>query len=124
MHSHSKSSILRARWANSRPRTTAAWLLDRGAPVDARNVEGKTPLEVAAVAAGWSPERHDVTFYFMENARVDPARFYETARLLLDKGAELTPHAVVALGDHEAVLRLHREGRLTNATDDFGPLTI
>jgi ankyrin repeat protein len=100
------------------------WLLDRGALVDARNVEGKTPLEVAAVAAGWAPERHDVIFYFMENAHVDPARFHETARLLLEKGAELTPHAAVALGDREAVLRLHREGRLTNVTDDFGLLAI
>src|SRR6516162_8660392 len=64
------------------------WLLDRGALVDARNVEGKTPLEVAAVAAGWAPERYEVIFYFMENAHVDPARFYETARPLLEKGAE------------------------------------
>jgi ankyrin repeat protein len=102
----------------------AGWLLDRGARVDARNVEGKTPLQFAAVAAGWAHERHDVIFYFMENAHVDPARFYETARLLLEKGAELTPHAAVALGDREAVLRLHREGRLTNVTDDFGPLAI
>jgi hypothetical protein len=61
----------------------------------------------------------------MENARVDPARFYETARLLLQKGAELTPRAAVALGDREVVLWLHREGRLTNETpDDFGPLAI
>ena len=50
----------------------------------------------------------------MENAHVDPARFHETARLLLEKGAELTPRAAVALGDREAVLRLHREGRLPN----------
>ena len=35
----------------------------------------------------------------MENAHVDPARFYETARLLLQQGAELTPRAAVALGD-------------------------
>jgi ankyrin repeat protein len=102
----------------------AGWLLDRGALVDARNVEGKTPLEVAAVAAGWAPDRHDVIFYLMENAHVDPARFYETARLLLEKGAELTPGAAVALGDREALLRLYREGQLTNVTDEFGPLAI
>ena len=100
------------------------WLLDRGALVDARNVDGKTPLDFAAIAAGWAPEGHDCIFYFMENAHVDPARFYETARLLLEKGAELTPRAAVALGDREAVLRLHREGRLTNETDDFGLLAI
>jgi ankyrin repeat protein len=100
------------------------WLLDHGALVDARNVEGKTPLDIAANAAGWAPEGRDSIFYFMENARVDPARFDETARLLLQKGAELTPRAAVALGDHEAVSRLHREGRLANVIDDFGPLTI
>ena len=55
----------------------------------------------------------------MENARVDPARFHETARLLLQKGAELTPRAAVALGDREAVLRLHREGRLPNEIHIF-----
>ena len=55
----------------------------------------------------------------MENARVDPARFHETARLLLEKGAELTPRAAVALGDREAVLRLHREGRLPNEIHVF-----
>ena len=55
----------------------------------------------------------------MENARVDPARFHETARLLLEKGAELTPRAAVALGDREAVLRLHREGRLPNEIHMF-----
>ena len=55
----------------------------------------------------------------MENARVDPARFHETARLLLQKGAELTPRAAVALGDREAVLRLHREGRLPNEIHMF-----
>jgi len=100
------------------------WLLDRGALVDARNVEGKTPLDTAAVAAGWAPEGRDGVFYFMENAHVDPARFYETARLLLEKGAELTPRAAVALGDREAVLRLHREGRLANEIDDVGLLAI
>jgi ankyrin repeat protein len=55
----------------------------------------------------------------MENAHVDPARFYETARLLLERGAEVTPRAAVALGDHEAVLRLHREGRLPNEIHIF-----
>jgi ankyrin repeat protein len=95
------------------------WLLDRGALVDARSIEGKTPLDFAAMVAGWAPEGRDGVFYFMENARVDPARFYETARLLLQKGAELTPRAAVALGDREAVLRLHREGRLPNEIHMF-----
>jgi ankyrin repeat protein len=103
------------------------WLLDHGAspgalawrdsPVrrhDEPVESGKSPLDFAAIVAGWAPEGRDGSFYFMENARVDPARFYETARLLLQKGAELTPRAAAALGDREAVLRLHREGRLPN----------
>jgi ankyrin repeat protein len=98
------------------------WLLDHGALVDARNVEGKTPLGFSAIAAGWAPEGGDRIYYFMENAHVDPARFYETARLLLQKGAELTANAAVALGDREAVLRLHREGRLANEINDWGLL--
>jgi ankyrin repeat protein len=101
------------------------WLLDRGAVVDARDVEGKTPLDFAAFDAGWAPEGRGGIFYYMKNARVDPARFYETARLLLQKGAELTPRAAVALGDREAVLRLHRQGRLRNEIhDDWGLLSI
>ncbi|HVA45888.1 MAG TPA: ankyrin repeat domain-containing protein [Pirellulales bacterium] len=105
------------------------WLLDHGAspdalalravpvrvPADEYPVEsGKTPLDFAAFVAGRAPEGRDSIFYFMENAHVDPAQFHETARLLLEKGAELTPRAAVALGDREAVLRLHREGRLHN----------
>jgi ankyrin repeat protein len=103
------------------------WLLDHGAAPGALALRdspvrrhewpvesGKTPLDFAAIVAGRAPEGRDSLFYFMENARVDPARFHETARLLLQKGAELTPRAAVALGDRAAVLRLHREGRLPN----------
>ena len=58
-------------------------------------------------------------FLFHGERAVDPARFHATARLLLQKGAELTPRAAVALGDREAVLRLHREGRLPNEIQMF-----
>ena len=106
------------------------WLLGHGASPGALALHsdprcddlpesGKTPLDFAAIVAGWAPEGRDSYFYFMENARVDPARFYETARLLLHKGAELTARAAVALGDREAVLRLHREGRLPNEIHIF-----
>jgi ankyrin repeat protein len=105
------------------------WLLDHGASPSALasrgavrcdSVEpGKTPLDFAAIVAGWAPEGRDRVFYFMENARVDPARFHETARLLLQKGAELTPSSAVALGDRETVLRLHRDGRLPNEIQMF-----
>jgi ankyrin repeat protein len=103
--------------------TMVGWLLDHGASPGALALtdprgepleSGTTPLDFAAIVAGWGPEGRDSIFYFMENARVDPARFHETARLLLQKGAALTPRAAVALGDREAVLRLHRDGRLPN----------
>jgi ankyrin repeat protein len=106
------------------------WLLDHGASPGALALRsdprcndlpksGKAPLDFAAIVAGWAPAGRKSIFYFMENARVDPARFHETARLLLEKGAELTPRAAVALGDREAVLRLHREGRLPNEIHIF-----
>jgi ankyrin repeat protein len=110
--------------------TLVGWLLDSGAsPVDLASrsdprcddlpKSGKTPLDFAAIVAGWAPEGIASFFYFMENVHVNPARFYETARLLFEKGAELTPRAAVALGDREAVLRMHREGRLPNETHIF-----
>ncbi len=105
------------------------WLLDHGASpgaIASRTAmrcdspeSGKTPLDFAAIVAGWAPEGRDSIFYFMENARVDPARFHETAHLLLERGAEHTPRAAVALGDRQAVLRLHRKGRLPNEIQVF-----
>jgi ankyrin repeat protein len=89
-----------------------AWLLDRQASAQARDVEGKTPLDYAALVAGWSA--NDRFFPFLENVRIEPAHFHETVRLLRAKGAELTPRAAVAIGDREAVLQMHREGRLAN----------
>lgn len=101
------------------------WLLDHGAspgalalcadPVQRDRAEsGKTPLDFAAIVSGWAPEGRNGNYYFMENARVAPARFQDTAQLLLQRGAELTACAAVALGDGATVLRLHREGRLSN----------
>lgn len=86
------------------------WLLDRGAPVDARDAYGQTPLDAAAAFAGWSAHGRD--FSFLENSRLDPSRFDETVRLLQERGAELTARAAVAIGDLETVQRMHREGRL------------
>ena len=111
------------------------WLLDHGASPGAlalrdtpvrryggagQPVEsGKTPLDFAAIVAGWAPK--DATRFSISwrTRRVDPVRFHETARLLIQKGAELTPREAVALGDREAVLRLHREGRLRNEIHVF-----
>jgi ankyrin repeat protein len=50
----------------------------------------------------------------MENSGKAPESFHETVRVLLARGAILTPRAAVAIGDREAVLRMHREGRLEN----------
>lgn len=88
------------------------WLLQRQAPVDARDAEGRTPLDYAALVAGWSA--HGRHFCYMENSGKGPALFHETVRLLRSKGAELTQRAAVATGDKEAILRMHREGRLKN----------
>lgn len=93
-----------------------AWLLDRGAPVDARDARGQTPLDYAAMIAGWSAHGRD--FSFLENSHLEPSRFHETVRLLREKGAELTSYAAVALGDADALRRMHREGRLKN--EDWG----
>jgi ankyrin repeat protein len=102
-----------------------AWLLDHGAPVDAKaptdipvirreqdKVAGKTPLDHAAMVAGWSA--HGRHYTFMETSRRPPEVFHETVRLLRAGGAELTPRGAVAIGDKEAVVRMHREGRLNN----------
>lgn len=88
------------------------WLLERQAPVDAKDGGGKTPLDYAAIVAGWSA--HGRHYTFMENSHKPPAIFHETVRLLRSRGAELTPRAAVAIGDKEAVLQMHRHGRLKN----------
>ena len=92
-----------------------AWLLDRGAVADAKDEEGKTPLDYASIVAGWSS--HGRAFSLVDNSRLDPSRFDETARLLLARGAALTSRTAVAMGDQQAVRRMHREGRLRNEID-------
>jgi ankyrin repeat protein len=41
-------------------------------------------------------------------------------RLLRESSAELTPRAAVAIGDREAVLRMHRDGKLKNEIEFYG----
>jgi ankyrin repeat protein len=96
------------------------WLLERGAPVDARDAHGQTPLDYAAMIAGWSAHGRD--FSFLENSHLDPSRFHDTVRLLREKGAELTSYAAVAIGDCDAVRRMYREGRLKNEDRGRGGL--
>src|SRR5262245_65797614 len=99
-----------------------AWLLDRGAPVDAQDAHGQTPLDHAAMIAGWSAHGRD--FSSLENSHLDPSRFHETVRVLREKGAELTSYAAVALGDADAVRQMHGEGRLKDDQGRGGLLSI
>ncbi|MDF1743057.1 MAG: ankyrin repeat domain-containing protein [Gimesia sp.] len=106
------------------------WLLDHGAAVDAMapfdippvlyqvtQGSGKTPLDYAAMVAGWSSHGQD--FCFLETSGIEPARFHETVRLLRSREAVLTPRAAVALGDQRTVLQMHEAGRLNNAIHFF-----
>ena len=87
------------------------WLLDHRADATA-SLRGMTPLDAAAraPAAVWGEE----------DARTD--RFAALARLLLERGAELTPCAAVALGDADSLRTAHAEGTLTNPIDESGGL--
>ncbi len=67
-----------------------AWLLARGAGVHKKDLRGLTPLDRAALAA--SPY----------NAKSFPA----IARLLLDRGAEVTLPAAIGLGDTDHIRKL------------------
>ncbi len=69
-----------------------AWLLSKGASVHKADLEGLTPLDRAALAAD---PRHD-----------GPRRFPALARLLLERGAEVTVRAAVALADAARVRQL------------------
>ncbi len=69
-----------------------AWLLSHGASVRKRDIEGLTPLDRAARSAG----------PYNDHAE----RFPAVAKLLLDRGAEVTLHAAVALGDIQRVREL------------------
>jgi len=90
----------------------ASWLLDHQASVHTRDAAGMTPIDYAAIVAGFSA--NDRFFPFLENALIEPARFRKTMRLLQSDGAELTPRAAVAIGDKQSVVRMHRERRLKN----------
>lgn len=65
------------------------WLLARGAGVHKKDLRGLTPLDRAALAANLHNDR--------------AARFPGVARLLLDRGAEMTLPAAIALGETDRV---------------------
>ena len=81
-----------------------AWLLAHDTPVDAQDGEGKSPLDYAAISAGWSANDH--YFPYLYNARIEPAKFYEVVQLLRSQGARLTPTCAVAIGDRDTVLQM------------------
>jgi ankyrin repeat protein len=70
------------------------WLLDRRAKVNQPDIQGFTPIDVAALSA--DPRNDHAT------------RFPVVAKHLLERGAELTIRAAVALGETERVAELLR----------------
>jgi ankyrin repeat protein len=80
-----------------------AWLLARGADVDARAKEDWTPLEYAASGNEWRDD--------------DPTAFPAVAKLLLKAGARLSSISAVALGELDWVRAAHANGSLINATN-------
>lgn len=69
-----------------------SWLLERGANVRKQDLNGLTPLDRAALAAG---PRNQST-----------QRFPPIARLLIERGADLTIRGAVALGDSARIREL------------------
>lgn len=89
-----------------------AWLLDHGADVMGRARRGQTPLDAAALWSGrvWG-EVGD-----------SGERFAAVAHILLERGAELTARAAVALGNADWLRAKHAEGTLINPIEESGGL--
>jgi ankyrin repeat protein len=80
-----------------------SWLLDHGADPN-HLVKGRwTPLDLAASGRGWSRNGNR-------------AKFEQVARLLLSRGASLSPIPAVALGEGEWVRARHAECALARFT--------
>ncbi len=80
------------------------WLLDHGAPVNARTTNGETPLDLVA---------RDVEPSSPDRSRLST----RLAELLLGRGATQTVKWAVASGDAAWLRARHREGSLTDAND-------
>lgn len=89
----------------------AAWLIDRGADVEAV-ARDMTPLDAAARSPRQARGNED-------SGR---ERFDAVVRALLAAGAELTPLAAAALGDADRLRAAHAAGSLTNPIDETGGL--
>jgi ankyrin repeat protein len=82
------------------------WLLDHGAEPASRMHHDLTPLDLAA----------------MRWYRTDTGRVERVARLLLDRGAPMTPSAAAALGDAEWLRARHADRTLRDQNDGTGGL--
>ena len=92
--------------ARSLDAALVAWLLDHGADPSARMHHDYTALDVAA---------HQ--WY-----RADTGRMEAVARVLLDRGAPMTPAAAAALGDAGWLRAQHAAGTLRDHNDGSGGL--
>ena len=86
-------------------RRIAAWLLDRGADVNARTNDGSTPLDVIGMLCGHT-----------ERA----SRMAGVVALLRDRGAELTARSAVIIGDEQFLRARYAEVNLAAPQDDQG----
>jgi ankyrin repeat protein len=84
---------------------TVAWLLDRGADVNARAANGSTPLDVVGLACE-TGER--------------AAAMRSVVHLLRGRGSALTARSAVILGDAEFLRARLAEGGLAAPQDDHG----
>ena len=99
------------RAANAYDVETVTRLIDEGADPNALAFGRWTPLDAAA-SRWW---------------KADTGDFERVARLLLSRGARMTPRAAAALGDVEWLRATHAEGALRDEKDaggDAGPLRI
>jgi ankyrin repeat protein len=101
---HEPSPLHRAAFALDRGEV--ARQLDQGANPNDRAYHDLTPLDAAAHR--WY--------------QTDTARAVEVIRLLLDRGATMTPAAAVVLGDAEWLAASHAAGQLSNHIEDSGGL--
>jgi ankyrin repeat protein len=92
--------------AQALDRALVAWLLDHGADPRTRMHHELTPIDLAAHR--WY--------------RTDTRRVEAVARLLLDRGALMTPAAAAALGDADWLRARHAAGTLADQNDGSGGL--